>query len=245
MNTRYIFVIQLKNFALPVLFRFTIKWFKIPNFVTKASRLVLGLWVADAYNDINGFSSFCFDRMFHRSKWNTIHIGHWDIIETTDREVIWYLYLNSYNASRIPKCNHIIVSNEGSRIRSLFENLFCQIVSGRIFQHIWRQQIILSGWEGTNTDAVISKAVFFEGCNKCIVTFWSGTFNITDRCWYVSDLAVSKGDQMFCDESGRLLELLTWIESKSDLVTFYTPILTIGICFDISLTSGRKEVGYR
>lgn len=30
------------------------------------------------------------------------------------------------------ECNHIIVSNEG-RIRSLFENLFYQIVSGRIF----------------------------------------------------------------------------------------------------------------
>ena len=73
----------------PSAFSFHDKWFKF-QLCNKASRLVLGLWVADAYNDINGFSSFCFDRMFHRSKWNTIHIVHWDIIETTDREVIWY-----------------------------------------------------------------------------------------------------------------------------------------------------------
>ena len=65
-------------------FSFHDKWFKF-QLRNKASRLVLRLWVADAYNDINGFSSFCFDRMFHRSKWNTIHIGHWDIIETTGR----------------------------------------------------------------------------------------------------------------------------------------------------------------
>lgn len=52
-----------------------------------------------------------------------------------------------------------------------------------------------------------------------------------------------KGDQMFCDESGRF-GAADMDRVKSDLIIL-SPILTIGICFDISLTSERKEVGYR
>ena len=82
-------------------FSFHDKWFKF-QLCNKASRLVLGLWVADAYNDINGFSSFCFDRMFHRSKWNRFISAIGILSKPQTEKSFGTLYFNSYNASRIP-----------------------------------------------------------------------------------------------------------------------------------------------
>ena len=121
------------------------------------------------------------------------------------------LYFNSYNASRIP--NATISLYPTKAVESVPSSRICFVrLYPEEYSSIFGDSRLYSPGE---RERILTQS--------SPITFWSGTLNISDRCWYVSDLAVSKGDQMFCDESGRF-GAADMDRVKSDLVIFIPDI---------------------